>query len=58
MLEFKIYSDDMSKSYTIRSYPEDNLLCRLWIKTETCEGMPITQEDLFKWIDKGYKEKF
>ena len=48
----------MSKSYTIRSYPEDNLLCRLWIKTETCEGMPITQEDLFKWIDKGYKEKF
>jgi hypothetical protein len=55
MIELTIYNEELTKSYTIRPFHRDD---SLWIKTETGEGMPITYEELYKWIDKGYQEKF
>ena len=58
MIEFTVYNDDMTKSYTLRPFSDSSKVCRIWIKTQDFEGMPITTEELFKWVDKGYQEKF
>lgn len=56
MIELIIHDEKQEKSYSIR--PCENHDKALWIRTQDHEGMAITYQDLFNWIDAGYKAEF